>query len=305
MSLLAAAALFIAVGQDDPMRTSVLPSETDKAINTFDDPHSVYYDAEPKKRGELLVFIPGTNGKTLGTKLFCRLAVSLGYHVISLMYPDDKSATAVKSSSDKDAFTKFRKEIIYGGDLSPAISVDRANSIENRLIKLLQYLDKGKADQKWGQFLKQDGGLNYEKIAFSGQSQGGGHAALIAMDHKVARVLMFSSPKDYDNEPASWYGKGATPSSRFFAFVHEQDKQGCTYPQQLEILKKLNMTGVADVDKTKSPFSKVQIFTTNYPGTPVTSLVAHTCIVGDGGTPKDDNRRPIFEPVWRYMLTAD
>lgn len=305
MSFIAAATVFLALGQDDPIRTSVLPSDTDKAIDTFNDPHSVYYDPAPKKRGELLVFIPGTNGKTLGTKLFCRLAVDLGYHVISLMYPDDKSATAVKSSSDKDAFEKFRKEIIYGGDLSPAIEVNRANSIENRLIKLLSYLDKQNPDRKWGQFLNSTGGLKYEKITFSGQSQGGGHATLIAMDHKVARVLMFSSPKDYSTEPAAWYKVGATPAGRFFAFVHEQDRQGCNYVQQLEILKKLGMTGTADVDKSKPPFGKVQIFTTNYPGTEVTSIVAHTCIVGDGGTPKDDAKKPLFEPVWRYMLTAD
>src|SRR3954466_13197701 len=73
----------------------------------------------------------------------------------------------------------------------------------------------------------------------SPSSQGGGHAALLAMQHEVARVLMFGSPKDFNvhfNQPARWFsGPNATPLDRYFSFVHSADEgHGCTYPQQLE-----------------------------------------------------------------------
>ena len=63
----------------------------------------------------------------------------------------------------------------------------------------------------------------------AGQSQGGGHAALLAMQRRVRRrVLMFGSPKDFNihfGQPARWYsGPNATPLGRFFSFAHGADE---------------------------------------------------------------------------------
>lgn len=294
--------------------TSVIPSATDPKIDTFDSPHTLYRNAAVKSRHELLVFLPGTNGKTRGTKLFCTIAAAQGYHVISLMYPDDISATVCRNDVDRDAFTKFRLEVIEGGNQSPHIVVDRSNSIENRLVKLLLYQKANHPEEEWGQFLtaaeKETDKPFWEKIAFAGQSQGGGHAALIARRHKVARVLLFSSPKDWSrryDKPASWYKPSQTPVSRYFAFVHEQDKQGCSYVQQLGILKVMEMTTLGEpvsVDKVKPPYANSRILTTNFPGKPVTSTVAHTSEVSDGNTPENAAGEPLFKPVWLYMLTS-
>jgi hypothetical protein len=46
-----------------------------------------------------------------------------------------------------------RLEILDGTDRTPLVDVDRANSIENRLIKLLQYLDANRPGEGWGGFL--------------------------------------------------------------------------------------------------------------------------------------------------------
>lgn len=295
--------------------TSVVPSKTDSKIDTFDSPHTIYRNPSANSRHQLLVFLPGTNGKTRGTKLFCTAAADQGYDVISLMYPDTISATVCQNDVDRDAFTKFRLEIIEGGDTSARITVDRANSIENRLVKLLLYLKANRPTEEWGQFLssakEKSDELLWEKMALAGQSQGGGHAALIATRHNVARVLLSSSPKDWSrryDKPASWYKPSVTPASRYFAFLHEQDKQGCSYPQQLEILKAMGMTALGNpvsVDKEKPPFANSRVLTTNYPGTPVTSTVAHTSEVSDGGTPKSTSDKPLFRPVWLYMLTDE
>lgn len=309
MTLLAALASLVVIGQGLPAPYKVNPSTTDKAITQFNDPHLVFDMDQTKTRNELLIFLPGTNGKPGGTNLFCQTAAYLGYHTVALAYPTDIPATRVRNEKDPDAFEKFRLEIIEGRDLSPFVSVDRVNSIENRLIRLLEYLDKKLPDQGWGQFLS-GGKLKWEKIAVSGHSQGGGHAGLIAVKHRVARAIMTGAPKDFDrarNAPAAWYKKPATPVSGFFTFNHELDRQGCNYEEQLEICKAMGLTalgGPVRVDKEKAPFKNSRILMTNFEGSPTESVQAHSTVIGDRISAKDKDGKPVFRVVWEYMMTA-
>ncbi len=292
------------------MRSTIAPSDTDPAIRTFLSPHSVFLDPSAHSRGQLLVFLPGTNGKTSNTDAFCSTAAEIGYAVINLMYPDDISATVVRNDKDPNAFLNFRLEVIEGRSLSEAVDVDRPNSIENRLIKALQYLDKTKPSEHWGHFLTPEGQPLWPDIAVSGLSQGAGHAALLAVRHRLARAVLFGGPKDYDrntNRPAAWYTAPATPLDLIFTFNHEQDHQGCDFKEQLEICKVWGLEkfgSAVSVDTTRSPFNNSHILTTNYPGTTVTSVKAHTSVVGDVSTPKMADGSRLFKPVWLYMLTA-
>lgn len=294
-------------GQSSPY--PIKPSETDKAITQFDDPHLVYFNKSAKPRQELLIFLPGTNGKPGGTNLFCQTAADVGYHTLALAYPTDIPATRVRNEKEPDAFEKFRLEIIEGRDVSPFVSVDRVNSIENRLIRLLEHLAKAEPAGKWEEFLV-DGKLNWPKIAVAGHSQGGGHAGLIAVKHRVARAIMTGAPKDFDrarNAPAAWYKKPATSISGFFTFNHELDRQGCDYEEQLLICKAMGLFklgGPVSVDKEKAPFKNSRILTTNFEGSPTESTQAHSTVIGDRITPKDKDGKPMFRAVWEYMMTA-
>ncbi|MBX7169779.1 MAG: hypothetical protein K1X72_02405 [Pyrinomonadaceae bacterium] len=298
-------------GQQMPNFKTVLPSATDSEINTFDTVHGVYFNPSVQSKNKLLVFIPGTNGNGMGAKLFSQVAANEGFHVVSLSYPSSIAATICHSQNDEDCFENFRREIIEGKDLTPLIEVNRGNSIENRLQKLLVYLRKNFASENWGQYLTDKDEINWENLILSGQSQGGGHAPLMAKFHKVSRVIMFSSPKDYEvknQKPAKWYGEGKTPLKNYFSFNHVQDKQGCNYIQQLEILKTLGLFQFGEpvnVDKVAPPFNNSRILITNYPGTQLTSLEAHTSLMGDGRTPLDKNGVPYFKPVWLYMLEGE
>jgi hypothetical protein len=293
-----------------PTRFTVLPSDTDPAIQTFNSPHSVFIDPTATSRNQLLVFLPGTNGKTGNTNAFCSTAAELGYQVINLMYPDDIAATVVTNESDPDAFLCFRLEIIEGKQLSQFVHVDRANSIENRLIKVLKYLDAKQPSGHWGRFLASDGQPDWPNIAVSGLSQGAGHAALIAIRHRVARAVLFGGPKDYSralNRPAAWYTQPETPLGSIFTFNHEQDRQGCDFRQQLQICRTMGLERfgqVVSVDSTSSPFRNSHILSTNYPGTQVTSVRAHTSVVADGSSPTAPDGARLFKPVWVYMLTS-
>jgi pimeloyl-ACP methyl ester carboxylesterase len=289
-----------------PRAYDVLPQATDPAIQEFNQPHRVFLDAAARPRGELLVFLPGTGATTGDQEEFGRTAAGLGYHVVYLMYPNDVAAADCQNDEDETAFEKFRREIISGGDLDPRVEVDRANSIENRLARLVNWLAANHDDEGWGQFLAGDA-IAWPKLVLAGHSQGGGHAQLLAKDHAVARVVVLGSPKDYNlrhGRSAIWYGGGATPAGRMFAFVHEQDTQACSYAQQLENLRASGLTTVTDTDKLGPPYNQAHVLTTNQPGTPINSALAHLGLVFDFMLPRGPDGRLIYEPVWIYMLTT-
>ncbi len=296
-----------ATGESGEIR--ILPSETDPAIKSFNSPHCVYLNRTGvEDRHELLLWLPGTQPPGTASTgpgaagRFCEIAARLGYRAIVLKYPNDESASVGREDSDPEAFEKFRMAIIAGGR-SAHITVSRADSIENRLIKLLLYLQEKRPAEDWGQFFTRDGGIRWDVIAVAGQSQGGGHAALLGIKHAVARVICFGAPKDYSlalNAPAVWLRTGsATPKSRFFALNHQQDHQACSPAQQLENLRALQLDTFGppvDVDREAPPYRHSHILTTNYPGTRISSKDAHTA----GINPRNE---AVFGKVWVYLLT--
>ncbi len=309
---------------------SVLPSATDSAIKTFDAWHWIYLNREivvehkaglAADRHELLLFIPGTGRGTndgAGPSGFLKLAANLGYHAVFLKYPNDRAAADCREDGDASAFERFRMAIIQGGQAkyigingsAKIIAIERADSIENRLAKLLAYLKTNRPpEETWGELVEKDGGIKWESVAVSGLSQGGGHAALLGIKHRVARVLCFGAPKDYNiklDAPAGWYDeKSATSKDRFFAFNHRQDPMGCTPEEQLKNLAALKLDAfgpVMDVDATMFPFEHSRMLTTGYPVVTITAeaseggLTAHTSVVV---TRNADH----WKDVWTYMLT--
>lgn len=290
---------------------AILPSHTDPEIKTFDFPHHLHVDRDivirhdpkkPAERHELLLWLTGTNGRGRGAEEFCKVAAGQGYHVIKIMYPDDIPASICRRDKDPAGFEKFRLCLIQGGE-SPHITIPRVESIEHRLIQMLRLLQKMRARENWGQFLDAEGGLVWGKIAPAGQSQGGGHAALIGMKHKVARVIATGAPKDWSlasNGPAAWLlGESATPKSLFFTFNHVQDQQGCTPEQQWITLEKMGLRQfgpVVSVDQTKSPYGHSRSLSTNHPGGPQESVPAHVSVIAN-------RNAELFKLVWLYMLT--
>ena len=288
---------------------AIVPSETDPQIKSFNSPHFVYVERDivvahepnlPPDRHELLLWLTGTNGKGHGPVAFCELAARLGYRVVVLMYPDDIAAMICKGDRDPRAFEAFRLAIIEGGS-TKHITVSRTDSIENRLNQLLRYLKENRSDEHWEQFLDQDGGIKWSAVAVAGQSQGGGHAALIGIKHRVARVICTGAPKDYSNaldRSAAWYDQtSATPKGCFFTFNHQQDgKNGCTFEQQMENVQalKLDKFGApVDVDQEPYPYRGSRILTTNCP-----AQNFHTSVIATQNAAR-------FQKVWTYMLTAE
>jgi hypothetical protein len=297
-SLLGQPARLPAAGSAKVQLRQVTPSDTDRRIDRLSGDgweHWVYFCPAATKKQQLVVFLAGTGGKGNGAKAFCTLAARLGFLVVSLAYPSTISISVVRDSADRDAFLKARENVVYGKVPFPPLRVNEPNSIHNRLQKLLRWLAAEHPKERWGQYLDRNGGLQWGKLVLAGQSQGGGHAGLLAMQHEVARVLMFGSPKDfstYFKQPAKWYsGPNATPLDRFFSFGHRGDEgHGCTYEQQLQnyrAMKLLPRYKVVDVDKRPAPYGHSRLLTSSRP-----EESPHGAPIGNKA----------HATVWKYML---
>lgn len=319
----AAMLLLAGVAQADVTSFSVLPSRTDPEIHTFDTAHWVYVDRDilidhkpglAQDRHELLLWLTGTGGAGRTAEGFLNLAAELGYHVINLAYPDEIPATTCAGDPDPLAFERFRMATIQGGAAvieqgRTRFTIDQPESIENRLLKLLLRLRKLRPREGWDQFINEHGGIKWESVAVAGQSQGGGHAALIGIKHQVERVLCFGSPKDYSrrlNSPAAWYSDpSATSKDRFFAFNHVQDPKGCT-PQELyrnlQTLKGPSFGSPALVDSEAYPFHHARVLYTAYPVVTVTGAESEGAKTAHGSAISTANADR-WHKVWSYMLT--
>ncbi len=209
----------------------VQPSATDPGIQRFDSAHNVITSKRVKPNGQLLLFLAGTHGNPSGPKAFLEAAADAGYRVISLAYNNDISVAVYCPKKPSPACSEtFRRMRLYGGRRFGDATVDNtpAESIVNRLVKLVQYLDREHPDGGWGSYLE-NGRPNWERIVVGGQSQGAGMAAFIAKEYLVARVILFSSPWDYvqrgeRRELAPWLAlPSKTPPDRWFGGYHARE----------------------------------------------------------------------------------
>jgi hypothetical protein len=138
----------------------------------------------------------------LGYQNIAKEAANLGYHVIVLNYNNtDSVASACVNNPDATSYEKVRLEVLDGVDRTPLITVTTANSIQNRLVKMLQTLNNQNPTQGWGQYLQGSTPSlqtpNWQQMVVSGHSQGGAEAAIIGKQYQVARVVMFAPGNDF------------------------------------------------------------------------------------------------------------
>lgn len=284
----------------------IKPSDTDPLITTFNsDSNYVYLNTSVATKNILVVHLPGSFGEPKRATLYGTLASDLGFHSVGLMYPNIPTVGSFcTNSSDPDCFENVRREIVEGVDYSSNLTINPSESILNRTQKLLIYLNSNFPTENWGQYLDINNNLVFNKIIFSGHSQGGGHAALIGKFYPIKRAICFSSPKDWrniPNAPPLWLSSGSwqTPSSAIYCFNHVLDEHT---NHQLEIWDSLGLNSFGipvNVDSFPTPYNNTRQLTTSYN---VPNGDDHACTIQDNKTPKISNI-PVFIPVWTYMLT--
>ena len=223
---------------DVPTHT-VAANVNDPGIDTSRGASLVWLAANPARRvGKLLVFLPSGNPTNLpdnwtemGTE-----GARLGYHSIVLAYKNELPIAApppggcgnnvdppASPPAPPNCTINARMEIFDGRGESPVVAVDRANSIENRLTKLLQHLAATYPSEGWAPFVDTSGAEpapKWSETVISGASLGAGQAVLISMLRTVHRVSAFHGWTDAKH---GWVALGMTPSNRYSTLVHARE----------------------------------------------------------------------------------
>ncbi len=294
---------------------SIAPKDTDAAIDTALEPHYVVAPVAPV-RGQLFLFLPSTAAVPSSFHHLADQGARNGFHVVVLRYPNsDTIQSLCGTDPDLACFENTRLEIINGTDRSAKVNVNRANSIENRLVKLLAFLQSKYPNEGWSAFVEA-GAPRWGSIVVAGHSQGGAHAALIARDHVVVRVAMLSAPVDHvgpvgrqvgSSTPAAWLlGAHATPSQRYYAFGHARDENNDWELQWKALGLGLGTFGpIANVDTGGPPYGGSHQLTTNAaPRSAPGNLPYHQSTAIDAFTALTSASQPLFAPVWQYVCFA-
>ncbi|MFN7829560.1 MAG: BPSS1187 family protein [Acidobacteriota bacterium] len=291
----------------------VLPRETDAQIDTDLEEHYVAYNPSVVPRNQLFVFLPGTGAVPRNYQEISNLAADLGYHVVNLNYPNSQAVGTLCGglNADLDCYGRVRLEIIDGADRTPLVSVNRANSIENRLSRLLLYLHARRPADGWGQYLSPDNGLKWTVMVVGGHSQGGGHAGILGRYRPLSRVIMLAA-MDFNtraNALANWIAQpattpNATPADRFFGFAHQRDEliNYAILSTRAWPAYGMNSYGeIVNVDQTPPPYANSHSLNSNLD---IPGGFFHSGIVADPRLVRQPDGTPVYRPVWEYLLDA-
>ncbi|MFD2258136.1 BPSS1187 family protein [Luteolibacter algae] len=237
-------------------------------------------------------------------QLFDRLA-SYGHHAIQVTYPREWFARmdAIRPASETRFFSEIRLEAATGRDHSPFIQIEKPDGLAERSLQFVKYLAKEHPEGNWSQFLSQDGlKLDWEKVILSGSSHGSTTAARLAKEVKVARVVMFSGPRD---QTETWQSlPSATPPERFFGFTHVLDMGWKNHHYcRSWLMLGLNKYGpVVDVDTAKPPYESTRRLI-SHADVKNNPSRAHGASTPGGNSPKSVDGEFLYEDVWKYLFT--
>jgi pimeloyl-ACP methyl ester carboxylesterase len=270
----------------------VTPSDTDPAIKRFNEPHYIVFDSTAARSADLLVFMTGTGGNPDNVSDFLKVAAGQGYRVIALAYNDAPAVVGVcPRDPDPNCSAKVRQKRIFGDDVTDRIDDSPAESIVNRLVKLLVKLDHDHPSEGWSEYVDGDK-PKWERIVVSGHSQGAGMAAYIAQRNRVARVVLFSSPWDFygrDREIAPWVlaGPRATPADLWYGAYHEKENTASLIAEEYKALR--------------IPASHVRVFKLE-PTRLLGQNPYHLSMVGNRVTPRDQHDAPAYAEEWQFLV---
>ena len=284
----------------------IQPQLTDPALSGWFDPHVVAVPRARASRPRLWLFLSGSFGKPQRQMAILQEMVSLGHCAVNLCYPNDWTIGQLCGRSpDPDCHEKVRLEILDGRRRTDLVGLPAADCVLNRLVKLLQMLQRQRPTEGWGDFLK-DGDVRWDSVAVAGHSQGGGHAALLGKVFPVARVVMLGAPADAvgrRDEPAPWLSRpGATPPERFFGFAHAEDPGFDRIVASWEALGMGRFGPLANVDEQRPPYGGSHSLVTNLE---IRGGRSHGSVAVDGATPRLRDGSPAYREVWRHLFAPD
>ena len=278
-------------GAAAPVVYRIAPRDTDPSIKRFNQPHFVMLDPSVAASADLLVFLPGTEGRPERVSELLKVALTQGYRTVSLSYNNSPSVVSLcVRDPDPECSGKVRLKRSLGEDATARIDDTQSESILSRLTMLLAALHRDHPAEGWSGYLQADG-PRWERIALAGHSQGAGMTAFVAQRKHVARAILFSGPTDFYGPGARlapWIltGPGATPAQNWFAAYHAKENNA-----ELIALAYKSLT---------VPESNVVLHTLP-PARSITSDPYHL-IVPNGAVPRAADGSPAYSAEWRFLL---
>ncbi|MCG6152000.1 BPSS1187 family protein [Leptospira bandrabouensis] len=282
-------------------RLQIRPSQTSSGISNYDQPHYVFPPQSGVTNKNILsVFYPGTGSSPCEVNTFLQHGATRGYHVVGLSYPNGEAVNTVcnqgAAKSETNCFENLRKEVLTGVDLSPYVSVDISNSIEGRLLSLIQYLIRVRPSEGWDQFLTGNQ-INWSLVYVGGHSQGSGHAALQGKNRTLGRVSIYSGVSDYSLQNStlpSWMGGTQnTPGTSYYGLIHENDSianfSGNSNQVTNAWLNQFSMTGPITNTNVGFPFNNSHSLVTSVCNG-MGAFGLHICPMTSG-----------FQSIWNYI----
>lgn len=302
------AAMFAVASESTPLVPRIIaPQLTDPAIdwiptvNPQFNQHYVWLDPSQKSNPKLFVFLPGARGKPRGYQLIQQEAARLGYHVIGLVFENEMNIAALcNGTGDSDCAGNIRLENIDGLDHSPFVATSQANGIDNRLTKLLLYLDARYPDEGWSRFLHH-GEPKWSQIAVGGHSLGAGQAAMIGTIRHVDRVVMIAGPAP--EAGYAWINIGKTPTAKYFELIHLRDENAPWIMPNVAAFDLERFGEAVAPELNAPPYGGTHILVTDVePVGGYANPFPHQSTAVDFVTPRAPDGTPLLRDAWRYLL---
>jgi hypothetical protein len=263
------------------------PSDADPLARAANGNQPAFLDTRVPSLGRLVVYLHGAGAPaTCGSTDHERLLASWGFHVLGPCYVSDYGVSNCGSN-----IRECRLEAFDGVDRHPFINISVADSIERRVLRALELLQRRNPQGDWRYFI--DGGApRWSAIVISGISHGASSSGVIAQVRPVERAVMLSGPLDTGQ---AWLtAMGMTAPRALWGFTHTADPQ---HPGHLAAFASLTLPGSpVTVDGVAAPWGDSHRLRTS-----AMTSDGHGSTQAGGSSPRDAMGRFRFEPVWRRM----
>jgi hypothetical protein len=255
----------------------------------------------------LFVFLSGSSGQPANNQRILEIAARAGYRSVGLAYVNDISIDNRCQGKPGDCPGLVRLENLDGIDRSAYIEVERANSIEHRLIRLLQTLSARYPGEGWDAYLVGES-IQWERIVIAGFSQGGGEASLIAGEHLVARAASVDFGGDLVGDSrlnvaaAPWLAEPrVTPPERQFSILHQANHHEAKglYHDAIGITA-FGPSVLAEA--AAPPYGWTHTLLTNVLPATGSYADAHVSMANDRIMAVDENGTPLLADAYYYMF---
>lgn len=248
------------------------------ASRALGDQHA-FLDTRVEPQGKLVVYLHGAGDfQSCGGGALGPLVASFGFHWLAPCY---LSNYGVDNCGDDIA--GCRLEAFEGEDHHPFVDITRPDSIEERIVRGLGYLEQENPEGDWQYFLEGET-PRWSEIVISGHSHGASSSGLIGVYRSVARVVMLAGP--YDVGQAWLELEPLTPRDRFYGFSHTGDNQ---HQGHLDAFEALGLPGApTGVDDQDPPYAD-------------SHRLFSQASVSDAHGSVTSGDIPAFVPVWEYL----